>query len=59
MLNKYATLLKDDYRIPQVWFQLENKGMIYDSQGRWRVPEREESDVPQSCVGTFDSDEEN
>ncbi|KAL2629561.1 hypothetical protein R1flu_014247 [Riccia fluitans] len=41
LANKKADLLKEEYYIPPVWWQEENKGLVRDEEGHWIVPERD------------------
>ncbi|TVU36885.1 hypothetical protein EJB05_18838, partial [Eragrostis curvula] len=41
LVNKAADFLRDDHRVPPVWRQDANKGMVRTDEGRWVLPPRE------------------
>lgn len=46
LVNKYADLLQERYRIPPRWWQVENKGLELSADGRWIEPDRAWEDTP-------------
>jgi len=46
LVNKYADILDERYRIPPNWWQVENKGLKLSSEGRWIEPDRSLDDTP-------------
>lgn len=42
LVNKYYSMLEPEEakRVPEKWFQVENKGMVMDKDGNWELPER-------------------
>nr|XP_016513534.1 PREDICTED: phospholipase A1-Igamma3, chloroplastic-like [Nicotiana tabacum] len=40
LVNKDSSFLKEDYGVPPLWWQDENKGMVRTPDGRWVLPER-------------------
>ncbi|KAK9137742.1 hypothetical protein Sjap_008336 [Stephania japonica] len=49
LVNKSCGMLIDDLRIPACWYQLENKGLVKNSYGRWVKPRRNPEDIPTQC----------
>ncbi|OVA03058.1 Lipase [Macleaya cordata] len=48
LVNKACGMLVDEMRIPQSWYQLEHKGLVQNSYGRWVKPSRDPEDIPSS-----------
>ncbi|XP_043700780.1 phospholipase A1-Igamma1, chloroplastic-like [Telopea speciosissima] len=46
LLNKANGMLVDELRIPENWYQLANKGLVQNSNGRWAIPKRDSEDIP-------------
>jgi hypothetical protein len=46
LINKASNVLKDEYCIPGFWWQVENKGLIRNSAGRWVQPNRPPNNDP-------------
>ncbi|XP_039138640.1 phospholipase A1-Igamma1, chloroplastic-like [Dioscorea cayenensis subsp. rotundata] len=46
LVNKYGGMLLEELRVPESWYQLENKGMVRNAYGRWVMPDREPEDIP-------------
>ncbi len=47
LVNKSSDFLKDGHFIPDSWWQIENKGLVYqDSDGKWIPQTRDAEDVP-------------
>jgi hypothetical protein len=46
LVNKACDMLVDELRIPHCWYQMENKGLVRNSHGRWVKPKRSLEDVP-------------
>jgi hypothetical protein len=47
LVNKSSDFLKDGHFIPDSWWQVENKGLVYqDSDGKWIQQTRDEDDIP-------------
>jgi hypothetical protein len=45
LVNKSSDFLKDGHFIPDSWWQIENKGLVY-KDGKWVPETRDEEDVP-------------
>ncbi|KAL5839029.1 hypothetical protein ACOSQ3_011737 [Xanthoceras sorbifolium] len=46
LVNKACDMLVDELRIPRCWYQMENKGLVRNANGRWVKPKREPEDIP-------------
>ncbi|KAJ1282235.1 hypothetical protein BS78_03G036000 [Paspalum vaginatum] len=40
LVNKSADFLREHHKVPPVWYQAENKGMVRTEDGRWVLPSR-------------------
>ena len=56
LVNKASDMLHKELMVPANWYQLENKGLVRNSYGRWVQPERDVDDVPSPHgIGFFSS----
>ncbi|CBI30959.3 unnamed protein product, partial [Vitis vinifera] len=39
-------MLIEELRIPECWYQVPNKGLVFNSHGRWVKPCRDQQDIP-------------
>ena len=46
LVNKCSDMLIEELRIPEFWFQVSNKGLVFNSHGRWVKPCRDQQDIP-------------
>ena len=46
LVNKSRDLLRDDYLIPDSWWQVPYKGMVQRDDGSWYLPDRDKSRIP-------------
>ncbi|THG07029.1 hypothetical protein TEA_008479 [Camellia sinensis var. sinensis] len=46
LVNKACDMLVDELRIPPCWYQMENKGLVYNDHGRWVKPRSDPEDIP-------------
>ncbi|KAK9268172.1 hypothetical protein L1049_010614 [Liquidambar formosana] len=46
LVNKASDMLIEELRIPENWYQLPNKGLVFNSYGRWVKPGRNSEDKP-------------
>lgn len=49
LVNKASDILVDELRIPHCWYQLANKGLVRNTQGRWVESQRDPEDIPSPC----------
>lgn len=45
LVNKNIKGLKDEYLVPEAWRTPENKGMVQQSDGTWKMMEHNEADI--------------
>eukprot|EP00249_Psilotum_nudum_P007218 c20404_g1_i1 orf=176-2305(+) len=50
LVNKSSNFLRGKLLVPPQWFQIENKGLVKNEEGRWVQPDREEDDIPSPCA---------
>lgn len=48
LVNKASDMLRAEQMVPGNWYQVENKGLVRNVDGRWVQPERDPEDVPSS-----------
>ncbi|KAF8408818.1 hypothetical protein HHK36_004887 [Tetracentron sinense] len=46
LVNKGCGMLANELRIPECWYQLDNKGLVRNAYGRWVKPSREPEHIP-------------
>ena len=46
LVNKFSDMLIEELRIPENWFQVPNKGLVFNQHGRWVKPCRDQEDIP-------------
>ncbi|KAF8408824.1 hypothetical protein HHK36_004893 [Tetracentron sinense] len=46
LVNKACGMLANELRIPECWYQLDNKGLVRNAYGRWVKPSREPEHIP-------------
>lgn len=46
LVNKSSDMLIEELRIPEYWYQVSNKGLVFNSHGRWVKPCRDQQDIP-------------
>ena len=46
LVNKSSDMLIEELRIPECWYQVPNKGLVFNSHGRWVKPCRDQQDIP-------------
>lgn len=46
LVNKASNILRPELMVPGNWYQLENKGLVRNSDGIWVQAERDPEDVP-------------
>ncbi|KAK9267662.1 hypothetical protein L1049_010093 [Liquidambar formosana] len=46
LVNKASDMLIEELRIPENWYQLPYKGLVFNSNGRWVKPGRKSEDKP-------------
>lgn len=50
LVNKYTGFLKDEQRVPNNWWQEQNKGLWRNEKGMWVERERDVDDQPHNCI---------
>lgn len=46
LVNKASDMLRPELMVAGNWYQLENKGLLRNSYGKWVQPERDPEDIP-------------
>lgn len=46
LANKFSDMLIEELRIPENWFQVPNKGLVFNRHDRWVKPFRDQEDIP-------------